>query len=412
MKKFILLLSFVLSFYFSNDCFSQWSQLNVGPSSLYVGAITSNSNYVYAASLAMGGGVYRSSDAGANWSACNNGFYAPFTTYLTSRNDTLFAGQSGSSSKVYYSANNGNSWQMIGLSGWNHYQIYLETNDIYVATSYGVYKTTNLGNNWDLLIQIPYAQTFARSSSVMYLGTQGLGMRFSTNGGANWVSTSNHSNANIKHIIIYDNNLYGAIYGVGFGVFNTTSGSWTLQNNGLSNLNINFLYRIGNTIFALTQGGGIFKSNIGAWNWTQINEGLTNQNIYAMGEKDDYVYATSDSGKVFKRLKSQVVSIKPVASTVPSEYSLEQNYPNPFNPMTNIQFTVYLCHSGVGRNPLIVIKIFDITGKEVRTLVNEELSAGKYEILFDAEGISSGVYFYSMSANGRLISNKRMVLIK
>ena len=95
----------------------------------------------------------------------------------------------------------------------------------------------------------------------------------------------------------------------------------------------------------------------------------------------------------------------------PEKYELSQNYPNPFNPVTNIQFQVPVCHSCGGRNPHIIIKVYDMLGREVITLVNEYKSPGKYIVSFDASGLSSGVYFYKMTA-GEFTNVKRMVLIK
>jgi len=87
-----------------------------------------------------------------------------------------------------------------------------------------------------------------------------------------------------------------------------------------------------------------------------------------------------------------------------SGYFLAQNYPNPFNPSTNIQYRV----SG---NSQVILKVYDILGNEVRTLVNEYRSAGIYEVEFDASLLPSGIYFYSLQA-GNFLETKKMILIK
>jgi len=87
------------------------------------------------------------------------------------------------------------------------------------------------------------------------------------------------------------------------------------------------------------------------------------------------------------------VDIKKISEEIPSDYALEQNYPNPFNSITTIQFKVPPCHSGVGRNPVVVIRVYDLLGKEVKTLVNEYKQPGTYQVSFNMEGLSSGVYF-------------------
>ncbi len=89
---------------------------------------------------------------------------------------------------------------------------------------------------------------------------------------------------------------------------------------------------------------------------------------------------------------------------LPTEFSLSQNYPNPFNPSTTIQYAI-------SSKQLVQLKVYDILGSEVATLVNKEQSAGSYKIDFNASQLSSGVYFYRLSA-GSYIQTKKMILVK
>lgn len=95
----------------------------------------------------------------------------------------------------------------------------------------------------------------------------------------------------------------------------------------------------------------------------------------------------------------------------PEEFSLSQNYPNPFNPVTKIKFTIPdVTLSGV-EGSLVTLKVFDVLGNEVATLVNEYKPAGNYEIDFNASELSSGVYYYQLKS-GSFISTKKMILLK
>ena len=98
------------------------------------------------------------------------------------------------------------------------------------------------------------------------------------------------------------------------------------------------------------------------------------------------------------------VGVNPSGATVPNVYSLSQNYPNPFNPSTKINFAI-------PKQGLVTLKIYDVLGREVRTLVNEVKSAGSYTVDFNASEFSSGVYFYRIQAND-FIDVKRMLLVK
>lgn len=88
----------------------------------------------------------------------------------------------------------------------------------------------------------------------------------------------------------------------------------------------------------------------------------------------------------------------------PTVFKLEQNYPNPFNPSTKIKFAV-------PERSNVIIKVYDILGSEVITLVNKEMDAGWYENDFNAAGLSSGVYLFRMEA-GKYISTKKMILLR
>jgi hypothetical protein len=90
--------------------------------------------------------------------------------------------------------------------------------------------------------------------------------------------------------------------------------------------------------------------------------------------------------------------------TKPLTFNLEQNYPNPFNPKTKIKYSV-------PNQSLVTLKIFDILGREIETLINEEKTAGIYEIDFDASQLSSGIYFYKIQA-GNFVQTKKMILMK
>ena len=87
-----------------------------------------------------------------------------------------------------------------------------------------------------------------------------------------------------------------------------------------------------------------------------------------------------------------------------TEYLLDQNYPNPFNPSTTIKYQI-------PEDGLVTLKIYDILGKEVKTLVNEQKATGRYEARFNASDLATGVYVYRLSVND-FVSVKKMLLIK
>lgn len=94
-------------------------------------------------------------------------------------------------------------------------------------------------------------------------------------------------------------------------------------------------------------------------------------------------------------------------NVLPSEFKLEQNYPNPFNPTTTISFTI---PTVVGQHA-VSLRIYDVLGNVIATLVNEQKSPGNYHVNFDSKNISSGVYYYQLTS-GNFIQTKKMILLK
>jgi DNA-binding beta-propeller fold protein YncE len=106
---------------------------------------------------------------------------------------------------------------------------------------------------------------------------------------------------------------------------------------------------------------------------------------------------------VQKFVYTDAVSIVDSRSDVPAGYALGQNYPNPFNPTTNIEFSIPQASD-------VTLKVYDITGREIATLVNQSMGAGTHTAQFDAANVSSGMYIYRMVANGYTLSGKMMLV--
>jgi hypothetical protein len=106
----------------------------------------------------------------------------------------------------------------------------------------------------------------------------------------------------------------------------------------------------------------------------------------------------------FVALQSGIVSV--ASSGLPDEFRLEQNYPNPFNAATTIRYTI-----PVGTYNYTSLRVFDVLGREVATLIDGPHTPGSYSVQFDATNLASGIYFYRMTA-GNFISTRKMLLLK
>ncbi|NNL22682.1 MAG: T9SS type A sorting domain-containing protein, partial [Ignavibacteriaceae bacterium] len=218
---------------------------------------------------------------------------------------------------------------------------------------------------------------FINNQEGWVVGNQGVIGR-TTDGGANWVTQTNPDTQN--------RSLYGVFFlgtdngwAVGFNgvILHTTNGgtTWTIEGAGLTTAFLNGVH------FTSTSNGYV------------VGNGKT---LIKFGE------LTSVDGE----------------NISPGAFSLSQNYPNPFNPITKIKFTIPTSplnpspYQGEGnRERFVTLKVYDVLGMEVATLVNEEKPAGEYEIEFDANELTSGIYFYQIKA-GNFIETKKMVLMK
>jgi hypothetical protein len=109
--------------------------------------------------------------------------------------------------------------------------------------------------------------------------------------------------------------------------------------------------------------------------------------------------------------KTSVTGIEPISSEIPLKYALYQNYPNPFNPVTKIKFDIAsLINQDLFRR-VVVLKIYDLLGREIATLVNEQLRPGTYEVEWNGSDYPSGVYFYRITA-GNFTNAEKMIMIK
>ena len=226
--------------------------------------------------------------------------------------------------------------------------------------------------------------------------------------GFSWVEkNSGLTNTNVTTLTSFNGNLFaGTAQGSVGGVYVSTDNgdSWILSlNDGW----VTSLFNIGSSIFAGSFGNGVWRSTNNGTSWSQINDGFGGGAYYVMslGADNQYLFAGTSASSIWRRPLSQVVTdINDEIIAHPSEFLLGQNYPNPFNPITKIKWQ----SPESGHQTL---KIYDVLGNEVATLVDEIKPAGSYEIDFNASQFSSGLYIYTFQA-AKFTSTKKMILIK
>ena len=157
----------------------------------------------------------------------------------------------------------------------------------------------------------------------------------------------------------------------------------------------------GKNIFAATAGSGIFVTSDNGTHWKAVNTGLMDTYVRTLGICGTNLFAGSMG--VWRRPLSELVTGIENPSGERTHFALQQNYPNPFNPATTISFTT--THSG-----LVKLVIHDLFGSEIATLVNDSLDPGEHRISFEASGLPSGQYIYTLTAEGKQLSKVMTVL--
>jgi len=196
-------------------------------------------------------------------------------------------------------------------------------------------------------------------------------------------------------------------YYTGGIILRTTNGgtTWTSQTSGT----INSLYGVSFTDSdngtAVGDDGTILRTTDGGATWTQQTSGTTNS-LYGVSFTDsENGTAVGMQGTILRTTNGGVSFVEEEEiDEIPTGYKLSNNFPDPFNSSTKIRYSV-------PQSSQLQIKVFDLLGNEIETLVNEEKPIGTYEITWTAENVTSGIYYYRLRA-GSFLETKKMVLLK
>ncbi len=219
--------------------------------------------------------------------------------------------------------------------------------------------------------------------------------------------------------VYFEDEMHGWVVGIYGSIFLTTDGSETWQEieSGTDKL-LESVYFVDKTHgWIVGDAGTILHTTDGGFTWNHQFSGVaTNylvsvyftdrENGWVVGEGGTIIHTTDGGGPVTNVKDEEIIK--------PQTFLLYQNYPNPFNPTTKIKYTIPNTHSpllGGVSGGLITLKVYDVLGREISTLVYEIKQPGKYEVEFNASSLSSGVYFYQLKA-GEFIQTKKMILIK
>jgi hypothetical protein len=383
------------------ECLSQWALDTNGLGNISVLSMAYSGSNIYAGTH-INTGVYKSTDNGTTWIHTPLNNLSVFSLAVNGSN--IYAGTYGTG--VYISTNDGVSWTQSTLN--NQYVISLAANAgyIFAGTYYnGVYMSTNNGSTWtQTSLNNRDVYSLMINGSNIFAGTLLNGVYISTNNGSSWTQTS-LNNQTIYCFAISGSNIFAGAYSSA-GIYLSTNNGSTWSQTSLNNRSINSLIVSGsNNIIAGSDGYGVYLSTNNGANWVLKNDGFVNPNLraYSLCIFNNYIFAGTDYS-AYRRLLSEVIGINPISNEIPAKFSLSQNYPNPFNPVTKIKFSL-------PKSSYVKIFVYDALGRVIDKLVNEQLNAGTYEVDWNAEKYSSGIYYYKLSA-GDYSETMKMILLK
>ncbi len=421
------ILNFIITaaiiFAMTNSINSQWVQQSSGTSVILNSISFTGYNTGYACGL--GGLTLKTTNSGANWS-----FMPTITvTYLYSIYflSDLVGFTCGTNGKICRTTD-GSSWvtQVSGTTQNLRSITFKGSNAGFVVGDNGtILLTTDGGANWlpNNLDQSGadnyYSVNFTTSSTGWICGYNTAAViRKTTDGGIHWGSQSVNLGNYILRDIKFLNLTTGIAVGDGGYIVRTTNGgtNWVQAVSGVTNdlqsIDLGSIGFSNIAWYAAGFGGKILKSTNDGVSWGQLTSGTTT-NLFELDvctNSRDSVFACGGQGLIIKTTNGggAFVGLQQNGSTIPRNFSLSQNYPNPFNPSTDINFDIPV-------NSFVKLVVYDLMGKQVSLPVNGTMAAGSYKIQFNASELSSGTYFYRLTAfEGDKIftSTKKFTLIK
>ena len=379
--------------------------------------------------------ILRTTDGGINWTRYNISTRVNINSIARLDSTTLVAAGGGWNgvafeSVIFKTTDLGTTWiknSLTEVRAFNAVSFHQNGNGVLVGEQDIIYTTTNSGEVWtkkhlgilwsDELTDV----CFLDSAHIVAVGNGGK-ILVSTDLGNNWSVTNSNTTKSLYAIKNVGGNLYVAGE-TGLIIFSDDSASsWQTQERvttanlfGISFTSLNKLYIAGGTNNMLLNTNVILNTTNAGVNWYKqsLSPNFVLRDISFINE---FVgFAVGDSGLVLKTTNGGVTFIGNVNGVIQSNgYLLSQNYPNPFNPSTKIKYAI-------SSPQYATLKVYDVLGNEVATLVDEYKPAGSYEVEFNASsgignlasgiGYASGVYFYQLKA-GEFVETKKMMLLR
>ncbi len=456
MKKtynIIFIIFIIHSSLFFNHCMSQWIQQTL-PISAEASSLVFFDVNTGVISVAQGYVRYilRTTNSGYNWNIVNSLTGSGISVLQKIDSTTIYAGGGNNGYlAIYRTYNRGLNWDSVSkTSSLSYAGFYFVNSDtgwisVYDWTTSKIYRTTNGGVtflSYSNPSSLLYGRLFFLKEKINgeyygWLASSGNGILKTTNSGLYWsyVSTLQVEYGSELCFINKDTGWVTNVYTNALNpqdIYISYNGgqNWVKQNlpggsifsiigiTSIKSVSKNTIYGVGGALDINHQRvlPVIWKTTNAGNNWgyqkpdTSLHSGPFKA-IDFVNEDTGWVYSgpaglftTNGGGQIIYTV------INGINISFSNKFKLYQNYPNPFNSVTKIKYQIPTATTSYYTN--IILKVYDISGKEIKNLVNEKKLPGTYEVKFDADGLSSGVYFYLMQINGLKADIKKMIFLK
>lgn len=408
MKKFHIFIVFLLAFCFNS--YAQWELQYTGYLNTLHG-VTFYKNTGIGIAVGDQGRILKSIDGGYFWWSVHMNTERSFNIVRFLDSNTIitagylgYFAKSTNAGETFSNLITPTSMQINGMT-------FINSTTGFVTGYSGLFmKTTNQGSSW-AISWLPYTMhdmhMFDATTGIV-CGSGGNILK-TTNGGVNWtpryVLPLQYNDLNG---ITFLNATTGIMVGTSGTIVKTTDKGdhWKLADTVFHTTNT--LFRVSfpslNRITTVGGAGTIITSTDGGNNWELQNSG-TLSILYAVHFKDANTgCVVGESGLILTTTNGGAVFVNNISTSTPDKYYLYQNYPNPFNPNTNIRFQIK-------KSGWVSLKVYNLLGKEVVTIIDGKMEPGIYEAPFSGNGLNSGIYMYKLQTEN-FTETKKMCLIK
>ncbi|MBN2011737.1 T9SS type A sorting domain-containing protein [candidate division KSB1 bacterium] len=362
--------------------------------------------------------TYRTVDGGATWRRMNeepasSKLYP--TTFLTPDTGYTIADPYDymEDRHLCKTIDGGKNWTNIKIEGKRDipltYWFHNANSGLVLMGSRAIQKTVNGGDTWSIVGEMPepflwkvffidedYGWLLSNDSTIIYK---------TENGGREWQEIALKMEAYELYKIYFVNRNDGwlSTFGRKDKMFKTMNGGidWI----EVPDLYFSAVYFLNENVGWISRSSDILKTHDGGVTWEVLktNSKRSVESIFALDEKT--CWAVGRNGMIIKYTKNEPAVTQLIAQpSVPDNITLSQNYPNPFNPSTTISYSL-------PQNEYVTLKVYDLLGREINTLVNATQPTGDYSIHFEAGSLASGVYFYELKA-GSFVARRKMILLR